>query len=474
MRLAAKQIGLLVLATILVSGNLNAQQAESAKLYTTRSRLITLPYTTPNPGATTNVTLLLSMNYGKTWKQHVQQTPAQKQFYFKAHRDGEFWFCTRTNLQKNVVPLDLEPEMRIYVDTKQPRIQLRAELSANSDIVMHCHVSDPTITPQNVIAEFQPTPEASWQAFPLESPATFLRPGVLQLSGRWSPNIDTRVVTLRVRATDGAKNSSVAYREVFLPPLNLRRTEAYKPIRNPYTGPVPHEGAVRWPADTGPDLQTSEDIHSVTTQTPSDDQPPMQEPPLAKPPANARVHQLNQTRFRLNYDLKNESGNVTEVQLWATEDGGQSWVQWGIDADKQSPLEVEMERDGIYGFKTVVKTPNATTAVQPLPGTLADLWLQVDTTKPQLTPGAITHSNDAGIPEALIRWEATDSNFGPRPIRLHYQSDGEDSWHEISLAVPNTGIYRWSLVPGSSTAWRVKIEAVDKAGNISTRIVSSP
>lgn len=464
---------LLVLTSVLVCSDVCAQQTTNAvKLYTTHSRNITLPYNVSNKGATTNVTLLISMNRGKTWKQHVQQSPAQTQFIFKAHRDGEFWFCTRTNLQKNVVPLDLRPEMRIYVDTKQPKVNLRAEISAESEVILHCQVLDPTIAPQNVKAEFQPTPESVWQPFILESDPTFVRPGVLQLYGRWLPNVDSRAVTLRVTATDGAKNQAIAQKQVFLPPLNLQRRERYSPTRNPYTGPVPHAGAVRWPADTGPDLQTSEDINSVSHSKP--------EQPIASVsnvlpvlPADARIHQSRLAKFKLNYNLSNSTGNVTEIQLWATEDSGKTWAQWGVDTDKQSPLEVEMQRDGLYGFRTVVITASADGNAQPLPGSPADLWLQVDTTHPVLKPGNITHSNDAGIPEILIRWEASDDNFGNRPIRLHYQKSGETTWHEISLAVPNTGIYRWNLEPGSQTQWRIKIEAVDMAGNASTQIVDS-
>jgi len=463
-----------MLTSFLVSGELRAQQLpKQAQLYTTHSRNITLPYKASSNGAVSNVTLLVSMNYGGTWKQHQQQSPDQKPFSFKAHRDGEFWFCTRTNLQKHVVPLDLKPEIRIYVDTKKPQISLRAEISAESEVICHSQILDPTITPDAVKAELKVTPESTWQPFPLASAPVFLRPGVLQLNGRWRPNTDTPVVTLRVTAIDGAGNQNVAQTQVFLPPLNLSKAESYSPIRNPYTGPVPHEGAVRWPADRGPDLQTSEDVHSVRAQ-PADEKQNVSISTLpATPPVNAKIHQTNQSKFNLNYNLESALGNVIEVQLWATENGGQSWVQWGVDTDKQSPLEVEMQRDGVYGFKTVVITSGAGSNTQPLPDSKADIWLQVDTTVPLLTPGTLRHSGVAGIPEILIRWQATDDNFGNRPIRLHYQTTDDTTWHEISRAVPNTGIYRWNLNPNSQMQYKIKIEAVDKAGNLATQFFAT-
>ncbi len=460
---------LLVLAIFIAGSSTDAQMP---RLYTTQSRHITLPYSVDNTGGTSNVTLLLSMNHGKTWKQHSQQSPDQKQFRFKAHRDGEFWFCTRTNLQKHVVPLDLQPELRVYVDTQNPQIKLRTERNDNSEVVLHCQVFDPTITADKVITEIQTSPGADWIPFPLKSPPNFVRHGVLQLEGRWQPRVDTRVVRVRVRAEDAATNMSQEERQVFLPPLKLRRSENYKPIQNPYTGPVPHEGAVRWPADSGPDLQTSENVHSIATTDLQEVSEATERAQAVRLPDNVKVHQLNSPKFKLQYNLVSSAAAVAEVQLWATEDGGQNWVQWGIDADKQSPLEVEIQREGTYGFKTVVTTADATTNTPPLPGAAADIWIHVDTTQPELSRGEITYSDDAGIPEALIRWTAQDNNFGSRPIRLHYQSGSETVWHEISLAVPNTGIYRWNLDPDSSVKWRVKIEAIDRAGNISSTIVS--
>ena len=45
---------------------------------------------------------------------------------------------------------------------------------------------------------------------------------------------------------------------------------------------------------------------------------------------------------------------VAEVQLWATADGGQTWRMWGTDDDLQSPFDVVVEEEGIFGFHVVV------------------------------------------------------------------------------------------------------------------------
>ena len=448
--------------------------AQIPRLYTTASRHITLPYSVDNKGSTSNVTLLISMNRGKTWKQHAQQGADEKAFRFKAHRDGEFWFCTRTNLQKHVVPLDLKSELRIYIDTKPPQIQLRTERGANSEVLLNCQIADPTISANNVQVQLKASPQSNWETFPLEEKPAFVRPGILQLQGRWLPVIDTRVVQIRVQAEDAAKNQHTEQQQVFLPPLNLRRTENYKPIQNPYTGPVPHEGAIRWPADTGPDLQTSEDIHSVATPAESTATETAANVSTPRLPANVKVYQLNQSQFNLEYNLDDFGATISEVQLWATADGGKTWEQWGVDFDKQSPFEVGIEREGTYGFKTVVTSTDPSSNTPPLPNSAADIWIKLDTTMPNLQPRIASHSIEAGIPEVLIRWTATDDNFGQRPIRLHYQTAKDSTWHEISLAVPNTGIYRWNLAPNSSVDWKVKIEAIDQAGNVAKTIVSLP
>ena len=257
-------------------------------------------------------------------------------------------------------------------------------------MILQGQILDPTIA-QNVRAEFQPTPESAWQPFKLESAPTFLRLGILQLTGRWRPNIDTRV-TMRVTATDGAKQNG-AQKQIFLPPLNLQRSDQYRLVQNLHRSCATRRSrslARRY----RPGSQTSENIHSVTSQ--SIDESKVSVAPTFAPPTDVKIHQANQSKFKLNYSLNNTAGSVTEVQLWATEDGGQTWAQWGVDTDKQSPLEVELQRDGIYGFKTVVMTAKGSANTQPLPGSNADLWLQVDTIQPVLKPGTISHSNEAG------------------------------------------------------------------------------
>jgi len=188
----------------------------------------------------------------------------------------------------------------------------------------------------------------------------------------------------------------------------------------------------------------------------------------------ATVHQTNRTRFKLDYALSNVNTKTTQVQLWATEDGGKTWGLWGIDQDGQSPLDVEIQRDGTLGFITIITTPEDNDKNRPTTDSVADIWIRIDRTKPQLRLGGIERTVESGFPEILIKWEATDDNFSDRPIHLQCSQSQQGPWQEISTAVPNAGFYRWRLDPNASGTWFIKVNATDQAGNVISEIIAEP
>ena len=147
---------------------------------------------------------------------------------------------------------------------------------------------------------------------------------------------------------------------------------------------------------------------------------------------------------------------------------------WGIDQDGQSPLDVEIQRDGTIGFITIITTPEDNGINRPTADTIADIWIRIDRVKPQLRLGDIERTVESGFPEILIKWEATDDNFSDRPIRLQCSQSQQGPWQEISTAVPNAGFYRWRLDPNASGTWFIKVDATDQAGNTVSAIAAEP
>ncbi|MGY8732716.1 MAG: hypothetical protein ACKVK0_11285, partial [Pirellulales bacterium] len=133
-------------------------------------------------------------------------------------------------------------------------------------------------------------------------------------------------------------------------------------------------------------------------------------PIINGPPAEVTVHQTNRSRFKLDYALSNANTETTQVQLWATEDVGKTWGLWGIDQDGQSPLDVEIQRDGTIGFITIISTPTDNGKNRPTADSVADIWIRIDRVKPELQLSDFERTVELGFPEILIKWEATDDN----------------------------------------------------------------
>ena len=171
-------------------------------------------------------------------------------------------------------------------------------------------------------------------------------------------------------------------------------------------------------------------------------------------------------RFQLEYDMEAVgAGHVKEVQLWITADGGRHWALWGKDPDRQSPLEVGVDRDGVYGFRMVIVGDNGLATPKPSPGDVADIWVAVDTAPPVVRLTGARYGRDHQSGHLLITWEAEDQYLPATPIDLAYSSSRQGPWHVIAAGIPNSGEYAWR--PGAAMPREVflKIVVKDEAGN---------
>src|SRR5258707_487856 len=91
-----------------------------------------------------------------------------------------------------------------------------------------------------------------------------------------------------------------------------------------------------------------------TTRRNSKLQPP-QSPQSS--PVGGRQRVVNSKKFQIGYKLQDvgQSG-VSCVELYITQDFGATWYRYGADDDNQSPIQVEVPREGTYGFCLGVKS----------------------------------------------------------------------------------------------------------------------
>lgn len=192
-------------------------------------------------------------------------------------------------------------------------------------------------------------------------------------------------------------------------------------------------------------------------------------------PAGERPRMTNSRRFQLEYDVAaTGASGVAEVQLWATADAGRAWRLWGTDDDRQSPFDVSLERDGIFGFHVVVVGDNGMAGRRPRSGDPADIWIGVDTTAPTAELTGATYGEGPRAGKLLIQWQASDSFLAARPITLYYSPAADGPWTTIVSSVPNTGEFAWSAGPKLPPEVYLKLEVRDQAGNTATARTDQP
>ncbi|NLF72431.1 MAG: hypothetical protein GX575_25635 [Candidatus Anammoximicrobium sp.] len=199
--------------------------------------------------------------------------------------------------------------------------------------------------------------------------------------------------------------------------------------------------------------------------------------PAASPslPAGERPRMTSSKRFNLDYsvDAVGPAG-VEKVELWVTRNGGRDWDLGWVDEDRESPLLVEVEDEGIYGFRVVIVGKNGLASQTPRAGDLADLWVGVDTTRPIAEITSAAYGSDAHAGQLDIRWAAMDDHLGNRPVTLSFGEKPDGPWTALASGLPNTGQYLWRVDSRVPAQFYLRLEVRDEAGNVAVHRLDEP
>jgi hypothetical protein len=193
---------------------------------------------------------------------------------------------------------------------------------------------------------------------------------------------------------------------------------------------------------------------------------------LTKEPSPANRHMSNTGRMALDYkvDSMGASG-VGKVEVWYSRDLGQSWHKLCEDTDRQSPVEINLPGEGLFGVSLVVSNGRGFGANPPRTGDSPDYWIEIDSTRPLADITAIHAAEDGAL---HISWGARDKNLTGEPIELSYAANREGPWHTIAKGLKNDGGYRWMppVEVGPQAYFRVTV--YDQAGNITHAETTQP
>jgi len=486
------------------------------------------------------VQLLLSRTGANDWATLEEAEPNVQGFSYHAPEDGEYWFALR-HLDRRGQPwpnANVQPQMRIVVDTMPPKLTLEGSPDATGEMILRYEARDANLQANSLMLEVRGV-GSQWAPLRLPTP-DIAQPNRLVGRVRWRPPTSAESIEVRGVITDRAGQRTQAdttvaivatpsllqgptlsspttantlstpqVRVAELPsqdwPANNRlpqRTQA-SPQTPPQTPPQsnPYTSADRsWPNRTTAKLvgdrpTSSGDRAQSLRITPlgPDNAPPLVNntpwpaPPKAKTraaqsdwapaqtPADLAARVVNSRTFDIEYDLQSVGPwGVAKVELWGTPDNGRTWQSFGVDPDNRSPIRVTVPTTGTFGFRILVDGANSAGAAPPQSGDEPELTVSVDLQPPTAELLAADLGQGNLADHLLVRWTATDTNLEPRPIALFYSSYPNGPWSTIASGLENTGKYTWRIERHVPGRFYLRLEARDTAGNLATYQSPSP
>lgn len=219
--------------------------------------------------------------------------------------------------------------------------------------------------------------------------------------------------------------------------------------------------------------------------------------PVAQPP----VRFVNSDSFQIGYALDGgDATGVRSVELFITEDDGRKWWRYGEDADRQSPMEVRVPREGRYGFalralpvvthagtatlpdrkEIPVTTPwglasrSIPTTHPPQPGDPPEIVVVVDCKPPRVERFAPVLQAVGGSARLLLQWSVWDEHPAEQPIALSYSADPRGPWVPIGDWQADRGSEAWEMGPEVPGRIYVRLTARDAAGNLGEAQTPTP
>ena len=189
--------------------------------------------------------------------------------------------------------------------------------------------------------------------------------------------------------------------------------------------------------------------------------------------SKAPIQIIGSKRFRLNYGIDSiDPSGVARVDLWMTRDDGTNWQAWGSDPDNRSPFPVEVQEEGRYGFKIVVHSKDGLTGQGPSTGDDPDMWILIDTQSPLARITSVPYGRGSEAGRLVINYSVSDKFLTLRPIVLAFSPNPQGPWDVIGEGLRNEGRYVWKPTPDVPDRIFLRIDALDKAGNVGVHILS--
>ncbi len=221
-------------------------------------------------------------------------------------------------------------------------------------------------------------------------------------------------------------------------------------------GPFPAGTAapgISWSGTSAPAAPTA---HSVPAPTPG--------------PAAAQL--VPSSAFQLDYTIEDVGpSGISSVELFITEDGGAQWFRYGNDTDVRSPMPVDVQGEGTFGFAIRVRNGVGFVDPPPQPGDPPEIVVTVDQTAPAVQ---LAEPQILARGSALVRLQWTVQDVHATMVRLEWSSAAAGPWNPVFDWQTDPGGFDWPVQPGSPHSIHFRLLARDAAGNIGTAQTIQP
>ena len=238
------------------SANANSERyVDTRDAVVLSSRSFEIPFNVDrNEALPAEVHLLVSRGADSAWRLLDRQPPTVRGFQYKGTADGLFWFTTRTvDAAGNQSPADpLQPQLKVYIDTAKPEINLNAESDPAGRVQASIRYEDATAVKSTQL-HYATDVLRQW---------TVLDTTQIGSSGKFAftPQEDWQQLSLQVIVVDSAGNQTIESKLLQRPRIAV--------------GPKPKLAAAFPPTQTADDVHKNlhSDVHNAD-YLPSDEDP---------------------------------------------------------------------------------------------------------------------------------------------------------------------------------------------------------
>jgi len=454
------------------------------------------------------VRLHVSTDGGATWSLVESVPPTSTRFTFQSPGDGAYVFAVQTidKAGRGHPDANPQPSLEVVVDNTPPALTLGVSPVGPGQMEVVWRADDDNLDLSTLRIEYLDSATGAWQPLNAAPSAVgssrfsdfsmgevLVRGSVSDLagnstdsSGSGAAQTATPTETIRGRpdfrdpvARGDGRNGSTplvtatasggAMLPMILPtaPSGPAPTQSVSVSRMPTTpgamtnaGSSPQQGLLPAAPDSlGSPVEPGQDNGNFYV------------PPL---PAQDARH-VNSRSFRVGYELTDIGpSGVGSVDLYISEDGGSRWFHYGSDADRQSPFDVIVPRDGQYGFTIRVRNGLGVVDDPPQPGEPAEVVVVVDQTPPTVRLMPLQQASAAGAFQVRIGWYVQDDRLADRPVALYQSSSADGPWEPITGWIENQGRYLWTVSGLAPRNIFVRLEARDAAGNVAEAVTDRP